>query len=108
MYVVVVFGVTVIVEPVAPPGDHVNVPPGTVDVAVNVDCWPAHTVSLVTVTTGTGFTVTVTGVSAEAQLIPDQVIRTYPLPALPVMFPPLGLGIEAFPGMVFPPKTPPR
>ena len=65
MYVVVVFGVTVSVEPVVPPGDHVNVPPGTVDVAVNVACWPTHTVALVTVTTETGFTATVTGVRAD-------------------------------------------
>jgi hypothetical protein len=74
--VVVAFGVTFIEAPFRLPGLQVKVPPGTVDVAVNVVCWPAHTVALFVVTTGTGLMVTVTGVRAEAQLTPDQVIRT--------------------------------
>ena len=91
------FGVTVIVDPVVPPGDQVNVPPGTVDVAVNVDCWPAHTVSFVTVTTGTGFTVTVTGVRADGQPIAliDHVIVHNP-------------SLLLTPCVVLPAATPPR
>ena len=50
---VVVLGVTVIVFPLCPPGDHVNVPPGTVEVAVNVAGCPAQTVALLTEITGT-------------------------------------------------------
>ena len=67
VYVVVTFGVTVIVLPFCPPGDQVKVPPGTVDVAVSVAGWPAQIVALFTEITGDGFMVTVTGVNAEGQ-----------------------------------------
>ena len=91
------FGVTVIVDPVVPPGDQVNVPPGTVDVAVNIACCPAHTVAFVTVTTGTGFTVTVTGVNADGQPIAliDHVIVHKP-------------SLLRTPCVVLPAVTPPR
>ena len=63
--------------------------------------------SFVTLTTGTGFTVTVTGVKADGQLTPNHVMRTKPLPAFPVILPPIGFGMEAFPAIELPPKTPP-
>ena len=97
MYIVVVLGLTVIVEPVVPPGDQVKVPPGTVELAVKVVVWPAHTVSFVTLTTGTGFTVTVTGVNADGQpiVLIDHVIVHKP-------------SLLLTPCVVLPAVTPPR
>ena len=67
MYVVVVFGVTEMLLPVLPPGDHVKMPFGTVDVAVKFATCPAHTVTLLTLTIGIGLIVTVTVVNGDTQ-----------------------------------------
>ena len=56
--------------PVLPPGDHVKVPFGTVEVAVKFATYPAQTVILFTVTTGKGFTVMVTATGAEGHPAP--------------------------------------
>jgi hypothetical protein len=63
---VVLPGETVSVLPVVPPGFHVNVPPGTEALAVNVADWPLQMVVPFTVITGVGFTV----IAAEA--VPGQ------------------------------------
>jgi hypothetical protein len=80
VYCVVVFGVTVTAEPTKFPGVHVKVPPATVDDAIRVAIWPAQTVAPVAVTTGCGFTVTVTGVNGDGQPALAQEIITWPLP----------------------------
>jgi hypothetical protein len=96
VYVVVVLGVTVIEDPDAPPGDHENVPPGTVALAVKVACCPAHAVVLVTETTGTGLIVTVTGVNADGQPI---VFMLHEIVHNPLLL--------CTPCVVLPPTTPP-
>ena len=58
LYVVVVLGATVMLGVLAPPGVQVYAPPGLVDVTEIVALLPRHTVSLVTVSTGRGCTVT--------------------------------------------------
>ena len=76
----VVLGVTVIVAPVCPPGDHVKFPPGELAFAVSVAICPAQTVALLTVKVGSGLMVTVTGVNADGQPGFVHVIITCPLP----------------------------
>lgn len=49
---------------------HKNVPPGTLGVAVSVVEFPSQMVSLLTVTTATGFTVTVPVALFETQPAP--------------------------------------
>lgn len=60
VYVVVVFGITFIVEPLPPPGLHEYVPPPIEGVAVREVGVPAQTVLEFTETEGFGFTITVT------------------------------------------------
>jgi hypothetical protein len=74
VYCVVTLGVTVTEEPVKLPGFQVNVPPGTLAVAVNVAVWPEQMVAPAVVIVGAGFTVTVIGNNGDPQPEPVQVI----------------------------------
>jgi hypothetical protein len=71
-----------IVAPVKFPGDHVNVPPGILVVAVNVAVCPEHIVVPDTVIVGEGLIVIVTGTKGEGHPVPCQVNVTKPFPAL--------------------------
>ena len=56
----VVVGVTLIELLVCPPGDHKNVPPALLGVAVRVAVWPEQMVVLLTATVGGAAIETVT------------------------------------------------